>query len=61
MLFWIPLLPFIGFAINTFAARRLPAKAIGAIASLAMFAAFVVSVAAVSRLTVRPIFKCRSR
>ena len=54
MLFWIPLLPFIGFALNTFGARRLPAKAIGAIASLAMFAAFVVSVAAVSRLTAQP-------
>ncbi len=54
MLFWIPLLPFIGFAINTFGARRLPAKAIGAIASLAMFAAFVVSVVAVSQLTAQP-------
>ncbi|HTG90250.1 MAG TPA: NADH-quinone oxidoreductase subunit L [Vicinamibacterales bacterium] len=54
MLSWIPLLPFIGFAINTFGARRLPAKAIGAIASLAMFAAFVVSVVAVGRLTAQP-------
>ncbi len=54
MLFWIPLLPFIGFVINTVGARRLPAKAIGAIASLAMFAAFVVSVIAVGRLTAEP-------
>jgi hypothetical protein len=30
MLLWIPLLPFIGFLVNTFGARRLPKGVIGA-------------------------------
>ena len=54
MLLWIPLLPFIGFLINNFGARKLPEKAIGAIASLAMLAAFGVSVIAVSQLSSLP-------
>ena len=54
MLLWIPLLPFIGFLINNFGARKLPEKAIGAIASLAMLAAFGVSVVAVSQLSSLP-------
>ena len=44
MLLWIPLLPFLGFLVNNFGARRLPKKAVGAVASGAMFVAFVASV-----------------
>ena len=33
MLLWIPLLPFLGFLVNNFGARRLPKKAVGAVAS----------------------------
>jgi NADH-quinone oxidoreductase subunit L len=55
MLLWIPLLPFIGFLVNTFGARRLPKGAIGAVASSAMFAAFGVSVMAVGRLVSLPV------
>ncbi len=54
MLLWIPLLPFIGFLVNNAGARRLPAKAIGAIASAAMFASFAVSIVAVARLVSLP-------
>ena len=54
MLIWIPLLPFIGFLILNFGARRLPTKAIGVMASLAMLAAFGVSVAAVRALALLP-------
>ena len=54
MLIWIPLLPFIGFLINNFGARKLPEKVIGAVASLAMLAAFAVSVAAVSAIVSMP-------
>ena len=55
MLLWIPLLPFIGFLLNTFGARRLPKGAIGAAASAAMFAAFGVSVMAVASLVSLPV------
>ena len=34
MLLWIPLLPFAGFLINNFGARKLPERVVGAIASL---------------------------
>jgi NADH-quinone oxidoreductase subunit L len=50
MLIWIPLLPFIGFLANTAGARRLPKRAVGALASVAMLAAFGVSAAAVREL-----------
>jgi NADH-quinone oxidoreductase subunit L len=50
MLLWIPLLPFAGFLINNFGARTLPKRVVGAVASIAMFAAFGVSVMAVSAL-----------
>jgi NADH-quinone oxidoreductase subunit L len=50
MLIWIPLLPFIGFLANTAGARRLPKQAVGALASMAMLAAFGVSAAAVREL-----------
>jgi NADH-quinone oxidoreductase subunit L len=50
MLLWIPLLPFLGFVVNTALARRLPGKAVGAVASLSMLAAFGVSVASVLQL-----------
>ncbi len=54
MLLWIPLLPFVGFLVNTFGARKLPAKLIGAVASAAMLAAFGVSAIAVARLASLP-------
>jgi NADH-quinone oxidoreductase subunit L len=44
MLIWIPLLPLLGFLVNTFAGRRLPKEISGGIASVAMLAAFGVSV-----------------
>ena len=43
MLAWIPLLPLLGFIVNITLARKLSRKVIGAIASLAMLAAFVVA------------------
>jgi NADH-quinone oxidoreductase subunit L len=55
MLLWIPLLPFIGFLINTVAARALPKKACGAVASFAMFAAFGVAAMAVRGLVSLPV------
>ena len=54
MLIWIALLPFIGFLINNFGARKLPKNVIGAVASLVMLAAFGVSVVAVGQLTSLP-------
>ncbi len=54
MLLWIPLLPFIGFLVNNFGARRLPKRAVGAVASGAMSGAFAVSVMAVSALIALP-------
>lgn len=54
MLLWIPLLPFVGFLVNTFGGRRLPKKAVGAVAAGAMFAAFVASVTAVRALVSLP-------
>jgi NADH-quinone oxidoreductase subunit L len=54
MLIWIPLLPFVGFLINNFGARRLSERAIGGVASLAMLAAFGVSIAAVTQLSALP-------
>ena len=54
MLLWIPLLPFAGFLINHFGARVLPKKALGAAASLAMLAAFGVSVRMVLGLVSLP-------
>ena len=54
MLIWVPLFPFAGFLLNAFAGRRLTKKAAGAIASLAMLAAFGVSVVAVRNLVSLP-------
>ena len=54
MLLWIPLLPFVGFLVNNFGARKLPERVVGAIASLVMLAAFGVSVAAVRALVALP-------
>ncbi|HEY0283754.1 MAG TPA: NADH-quinone oxidoreductase subunit L [Vicinamibacterales bacterium] len=54
MLLWIPLVPFIGFLVNNFGARRLPKRAVGAVASGAMLGAFAVSVMAVSALIALP-------
>jgi NADH-quinone oxidoreductase subunit L len=54
MLLWIPLLPFLGFLVNSLGARRLPKRAIGAAASGAMFAAFGASLLAVRTLVSQP-------
>ena len=54
MLLWIPLLPFAGFLVNNFGARVLPKRAVGAIASVAMLAAFGVSVMSVRALVSQP-------
>ena len=54
MLLWIPLLPFAGFLVNTFGGRRLPKRAVGAIASLSMLASFAVSVLAVRAVVSLP-------
>jgi NADH-quinone oxidoreductase subunit L len=54
MLLWIPLLPFAGFLVNNFGARALPKRAVGAVASCAMFAAFAVSAMAVRALVSLP-------
>ncbi len=65
MLIWIPLLPLIGFLINTLVGRRLPKQISGGIASVAMLGAFGVSVVEVvgligrapeSRELIHPIF-----
>src|SRR3954466_15375866 len=47
MLLSIPLLPFLGFAVNSLLGRRLPKTASGGLACLAMIAAFAVSVLSV--------------
>lgn len=54
MLIWIPLLPLLGFLVNAFAARRLPREMSGAIASVAILAAFAVSVVEVRGLLALP-------
>jgi NADH-quinone oxidoreductase subunit L len=54
MLLWIPLLPFAGFLVNNFGARTLTKRVVGAVASFAMFAAFGVSLMAVSALVSLP-------
>ena len=54
MLLWIPLLPFIGFLINNFGARRLPKRVAGVVASGAMLAAFGAALMAVRALVSRP-------
>src|SRR5436190_5216369 len=50
MLIWIPLLPLIGFLINTFAGKWLPKTISGGVAWMAMLAAFGVSVVEVRAL-----------
>ena len=54
MLLWIPLLPFAGFLVNNFGGRRLSRSAVGAVASGAMFVAFLASVMAVRALVSLP-------
>ena len=54
MLLWIPLLPFVGFLVNNFGARALPKRVVGAVASVAMLAAFGVSALAISALVSLP-------
>jgi NADH-quinone oxidoreductase subunit L len=54
MLLWIPLLPFAGFLVNTFGARRLSKQVVGVTASLAMLGAFGVAALAVSRIAAMP-------
>jgi NADH-quinone oxidoreductase subunit L len=55
MLLWIPLLPFAGFLINNFGGRILPKKAVAAVASFAMLAAFGVAVMVVEALVSLPV------
>jgi NADH-quinone oxidoreductase subunit L len=50
VLIWIPLLPLIGFLVNSLAGRRLPREISGGLASLAMLGSFGISVAAVRML-----------
>ena len=50
MLIWIPLLPLLGFLVNTFVGGRLSKTVSGAVASVAMLAAFGVSVVEVAAL-----------
>jgi NADH-quinone oxidoreductase subunit L len=51
MLLLIPLLPFLGFAVNALLGRRLPKSISGGIACVAMLLAFGVSVAAAAAMT----------
>ena len=50
MLLLIPLLPLLGFLLNSLAGRRLPRELSGGLASLAMLGSFGVSVMAVRAL-----------
>ena len=54
MLIWIPLLPLLGFLVNSLAGRRLPRAVSGGLASLAMLGSFGVSVIAVRALLAQP-------
>ena len=54
MLLWIPLLPLIGFLVNSLIGRRLPREISGGLASLAMAGSFVVSVLAVRDMLAQP-------
>ncbi|HEV3217864.1 MAG TPA: NADH-quinone oxidoreductase subunit L [Vicinamibacterales bacterium] len=54
MLLLIPLLPFLGFVLNSLAGRRLPRELSGGCASMAMLGAFGASVAAVRQLAAQP-------
>ena len=50
MLLLIPLLPFVGFAVNAFFGRRLSKSISGGVACAAIIASFVVSVLSVMRM-----------
>jgi NADH-quinone oxidoreductase subunit L len=54
VLLFIPLLPFLGFLLNSLAGRRLARELSGGCASIAMLGAFGVSVAAVRQLMEQP-------
>jgi NADH-quinone oxidoreductase subunit L len=54
VLIWIPLLPLLGFVVNTLAGRRLSRTVSGAFASLAVLGAFAVSVVEVRALMAMP-------
>ena len=54
MLLSIPLLPFVGFLLNSLAGRRLTRELSGGLASLAMLGSFGVSVMAVRQLLAQP-------
>src|SRR5262245_40775772 len=54
MLIWIPLLPLIGFLINTVGARSLPRRLVAAAASRTILAAFLVAISAVPELIAQP-------
>jgi NADH-quinone oxidoreductase subunit L len=53
VLLLIPLFPFVGFLVNAFFGRRLPKKASGGIACLALFASLVVGAVAAWQLVAR--------
>ena len=55
MLLLIPLLPLLGFLLNSLAGRRLPRELSGGLASLAMLGSFGVSVMAVRALLMQPV------
>ena len=54
MLLWIPLLPLLGFLVNSLIGRRLPRAVSGGLASLAMAGSFVASVLAVRAMLAQP-------
>src|SRR5436189_2710697 len=54
MLIWIPLLPLIGFLVNSLAGRRLSREISGGLASLMMLVSFVMSALAVRTLLALP-------
>jgi len=53
-LIWIPLLPLLGFLINSLAGRRLPREVSGGIASAAMLGSFGLAIAALRELLTQP-------
>jgi NADH-quinone oxidoreductase subunit L len=55
MLALIPLLPFVGFLVNSLVGRRLSKSVSGGVACLAMFASFLVGAASVWSLVGRPV------
>jgi NADH-quinone oxidoreductase subunit L len=55
MLVWIPLLPFVGFLVNSLFGSRLSRQVSGGLASVMMLGSFLVSASAVRLLNIRPV------